>query len=80
MYTVYGRSRPTCSACETAKSVLTQKGIEFEYIDVVSNGITPQELQKKAGVPIRTVPVIFEGEKFIGGKDDLVRELERKGV
>ena len=81
MYTVYGRSQPTCSACEGAKSILDLNGLEYEYIDVVTNNINAKDLEARAGRPLRTVPVIFKGNEFIGGRDDLVRKLsEAKGL
>jgi glutaredoxin 3 len=52
-----------------AKSLLTNKGIEFEEIYLGNDVEKMMELAKKTGM--KTVPQIFIGDQLIGGYDDL---------
>ena len=71
MYIIYGS--PGCSACDSAKQLLTNKSMDFAYVDLEEVG--PEEmakLMKTAGVPFRTVPQIFHrgfGDtlEYVGG-------------
>lgn len=68
---------PICPYCERAKTLLKQKGLEYEEIDVSVNNSVRNEMMKKAGGK-RTVPQIFINDQHIGGSDDLLA-LERDG-
>lgn len=65
-----------CPYCTRAKDLLTRKGVAFEEIDVTEDQKTRNTLEEKTGC--MTVPLIFIGDEFIGGSDDLYA-LERKG-
>lgn len=68
---------PLCGYCHAAKRLLTQKGISFSEIDVLSNpDRKPEMIQRANGV--RTVPQIFVGDAHVGGCDDLFA-LDRAG-
>ena len=59
-----------CPYCRRAKDLLTQKGVDFEEIDVT----TDPEGQKAMAVRAHgrsTVPQIFIGDQHIGGCDDI---------
>ena len=80
MYTIY--SKESCSYCDRAKELLTQKGLSYneKILDVGQTKLEPSnyysvaELQSK--VPgARTVPQIFEGDILIGGFDALKQKL-----
>lgn len=58
-----------CPFCQMAKSLLTNKGIEFEEIYLGNDVEKMMELAKKTGM--KTVPQIFIGDQLIGGYDDL---------
>ncbi|MDF1668046.1 MAG: glutaredoxin 3 [Roseovarius sp.] len=68
---------PLCGFCTAAKRLLTQKGIKFSEIDVLSDPSRKPEMIQRANGG-RTVPQIFIGDTHVGGCDDLYA-LERAG-
>ncbi len=68
---------PFCGFCWRAKSLLKDKGVEFNGIDVTFHpGRRPEMLQRSNGS--RTVPQIFIDDAHIGGCDELLA-LDHKG-
>ena len=65
-----------CPHCRRAKELLKRKKVEFQEVDVTENAQERERLEKKTGW--MTVPMIFIGEEFIGGADDL-QTLESAG-
>lgn len=66
-----------CPYCARAKSLLEEKGVAFEAIDVeVVPGAREQMVARGGG---RTVPQIFVGERPVGGCEDLYA-LEAAGA
>ena len=65
-----------CPHCARAKDLLKRKGIAFREVDLTDNETERVKMEKKTGW--MTVPMIFFGEEFIGGADELY-ELERTG-
>lgn len=66
-------SKYQCTFCEQAKSLLTQKGIEFEERKI-GDGYTREELLE--AVPTaRTVPQIFLDGELVGGFNELKERL-----
>ncbi|MSR77670.1 MAG: glutaredoxin 3 [Candidatus Omnitrophica bacterium] len=65
-----------CPYCTRAKNLLKSKNIPFQEIDLTDNQAKRDELQAKTGW--MTVPMIFIGDDFIGGCDDLYA-LEASG-
>lgn len=70
-----------CPHCTRAKSLLKDKKIAFKEIDITSDDALRSKMEKKTGW--MTVPIIFIGEEFIGGADELYAldakgELEKK--
>jgi glutaredoxin 3 len=62
-------SKSNCVFCEQAKSLLTQKGIEFEERKI-GDGFTKEDLLE--AVPTaRAVPQIFVNEQLVGGFTEL---------
>jgi glutaredoxin 3 len=62
--TIY--TTPTCHYCNQAKEYFTEKGIEFEALDVLSNPEAMKEMKSITG-GARRVPVIaIQGEVIIG--------------
>ena len=59
-----------------AKQLLKNKNIPFQEIDLSHDEETRGKIQDETGW--MTVPMIFIGEEFIGGFDDL-SALERSG-
>ena len=68
---------PLCGFCHRAKSLLNQKGVQFEEIDVLSYPDEKPAMIKRAD-GARTVPQIFIGDIHVGGCDELF-SLERAG-
>ena len=68
---------PLCGFCHAAKRLLTQKGVTFTEIDVLSNPDRKPEMIQRANGS-RTVPQIFVGDVHVGGCDELYA-LERGG-
>ncbi len=64
-----------CPYCRAAKSLLKNKGIPFEEIEI-KDPETKYELMTK--LKWETVPIIVMGDKIIGGYRELV-ELDRSG-
>ena len=67
-------SKYNCQNCDQAKSLLEQKGIEFEERKI-GDGFTKEELLQ--AVPnARTVPQILIDNQLIGGFTDLQKYLK----
>ena len=65
-----------CPYCFAAKRLLSEKGVEFEEIDVTFSPAKRKEMAEKAG---RTsVPQIWIDETHVGGCDELMA-LDRSG-
>jgi glutaredoxin 3 len=77
MQTIEIYTSPLCGFCHAAKRLLTQKGANFQEIDVLANPDRKPEMIKRANGG-RTVPQIFIGEIHVGGCDEL-HTLERAG-
>lgn len=71
-YTIY--SMDGCSACKSAALLLKQRDESFT---VLQAGIefTTDELNARVGKPVRSLPQIFQGEKYIGSFADLQQHL-----
>jgi len=70
MQTVEIYTSPLCGYCHAAKRLLTQKGVTFTEVDVLSNPDRKPEMIQRANGG-RTVPQIFVGETHVGGCDEL---------
>lgn len=67
-------SKDHCPYCDQAKSLLTQKGIEFEERKI-GEGYTREDLLE--AVPTaRTVPQIFLDGELVGGFTELRQKLQ----
>ena len=65
-----------CHFCEMAKTLLKQKGIEYEERNLAKDWKIQQLLE---AVPnARTLPQIFLDDKYIGGYDELVKHFNEK--
>ena len=63
-----------CSYCDRAKTLIEQKGYEYESINIeYENNIDIQNQKNKYA---RTMPQIFINDKLIGGYTDLVKYFE----
>lgn len=67
---------PTCPFCHAAKSLLEEKGVEYEEITVLDPDLRAKMTERAQGR--RTVPQIFIGQTHVGGYDDMAA-LDRTG-
>jgi glutaredoxin 3 len=65
-----------CPYCQLAKSLLTQKQLIFDEINVDDDAKFREEMTARSNR--NTVPQIFIGDKHVGGCDDLFA-LDRSG-
>lgn len=72
--TIY--TTPYCPHCTRAKALLKSKNVAFQEIDVSEDTTKREEVSRRTGW--QTVPMIFIGEEFVGGAEDLYT-LEEKG-
>ncbi|MEA3413015.1 MAG: glutaredoxin 3 [Pseudomonadota bacterium] len=73
-------SKQWCPYCSMAKALLRSKDLDYEEIDITSDGAGEQVMIERSRR--RTVPQIFIDERSVGGYDDLARlnatgELDR---
>ena len=68
---------PFCGYCRAAKTLLGNKGLDFEEIDVAFDAEKRGEMLQRAQ-GLRTVPQIFIHGRHVGGYDELAA-LEREG-
>lgn len=61
---------PFCGFCYRAKGLLTDKGVEFDEIDITFHPSKRSEMLARANGQ-HTVPQIFVGDTHVGGCDDL---------
>ncbi len=66
-----------CPYCTAAKRLLDSLGIDFEEIGLDDKPELRHRLSENNG-GWRTVPMIFAGDRFLGGYTD-VRELHGRG-
>lgn len=77
MQTVEIYTSPLCGYCHAAKRLLSQKGVNFQEVDVLTHPDRKPEMIQRANGG-RTVPQIFIGETHVGGCDELFA-LDRSG-
>ena len=65
-----------CHFCEMAKTLLTQKGIEYEERNLAEDWKIQQLLEAVPGA--RSVPQIFVDDKYIGGYTELVKYFNKQ--
>jgi len=72
MITIYGK--PSCGYCNQAKQLVKSMKMEYEYKDISLNQYRTELLERAPHA--KTVPQIWWGNRYIGGYDKLVREIE----
>ena len=63
-----------CSYCDRAKTLIEQKGYDYESINIEEDNNIDLLLEKNKYA--RTMPQIFINDKLIGGYTDLVKYFE----
>jgi len=67
---------PMCPYCVAAKRLLSERGIDYDEIDVAEDDTLRAEIVQRSGR--RTVPQIFIDGRSIGGFEEL-RALDEAG-
>jgi len=67
---IYGKAK--CPFCQMAKEELSLRGIPFDYVDLEELGKSAAEV---TGRKVKTVPQIYIDGRYVGGYDDLIKEL-----
>lgn len=66
-------SKDNCAQCVMTKNFLTAKNVEFE-VKMLEQDFTREDIEAKfasLGIPMaRSFPMVFEGDKFIGGMNE----------
>ena len=70
-------SVPSCNFFDSAKRLLSRNNLEYNEIDISTEGGLIDEMIKKANGK-RTIPQIFFDDHHVGGYVEL-RELEKTG-
>lgn len=73
MIRIYGT--PTCSYCVKAKAYLDSKSIPYQYFSI-GEDVSKSEVLEIVPEGWKTVPIIFDNAKFLGGYDQLVQLME----
>ena len=71
---IYGKAK--CPFCQMAKEELSLRGIPFDYVDLEELGKSAAEV---TGRKVKTVPQIYIDGRYVGGYDDLLKELSKEG-
>ena len=74
--------RLTCPYCTKAKALAEKmkaelEDFDFEFVDMIEQGISKADLEPRVGKPVATVPQIFLDDVHVGGFSDfqpLVKE------
>lgn len=69
-------SSPSCPYCIRAKQLFSAMNVPFKDIDLSADPKLAETLSEK--YHWKTVPMIFIGETFVGGYDDLAA-LQQRG-
>ncbi|MDX2464804.1 MAG: glutaredoxin domain-containing protein [Porticoccus sp.] len=77
-FTIFGHD--ACGFCRQAKAVLESKNLEFRYVNIHEEGISPADLAETVGRPVNTVPQIFHGKDYVGGYQELMQYLEQEDI
>jgi len=62
--------KPWCPYCARVKALLNQKNLEYNEIDISTDGARENEMRVRSGR--RTVPQVFINDHHVGGSDDLI--------
>lgn len=72
--TIYGRT--SCGFCTGARRLCEVRNLPHEWVDMVEQGLSKEDLARLTGSPVRTVPQIFVDGEHIGGFDEFSAYVE----
>ena len=70
---IYGK--PSCPYCEKAKSLASSFG-EYEYVDIIAEGINKEKLLEICGKEVNRVPQIFVNDILVGGYTEFAAKYQ----
>lgn len=74
----------SCPYCVRAKAImgeLVEAGkATGEFIDMIEQNITKEDIAAKYSIEVRTVPQVFVDGKHVGGCDKFVEFLTNQGI
>jgi len=73
-------SKPNCTYCDKAKSLVKKLGMTYEEKIFGKDFQTPEELYEAVGKQVRTMPQIKIDGILIGGYNQLVEYFTEKGL
>ncbi len=73
-------SKPNCTYCDKAKSLVKKLGMTYEEKIFGKDFQTPEELYEAVGKQVRTMPQIKIDGELIGGYNQLVEYFAEKGL
>jgi glutaredoxin len=68
LFKVYGK--PDCPFCTKAVQILQDNNIPYQYYSI-GDHITKEELEEMLGMTVKSVPVILNGIRYVGGYEQL---------
>lgn len=74
-YTVF--TSGNCPWCSKAIRLLTKFNLDMNVVSLKNN---PEAIAELQNLNLRTVPQIFLGDDHVGGYEDLLRHLKKKGL
>lgn len=74
--TIYGRL--SCGFCVRAAQLCEAKGMDFQFINIIEEGISKADLADMIGKPVLTVPQILVGDQHIGGYQEFSQYLREQ--
>ena len=74
MITIYGAA--WCGYCQKAKKVAEDMKLAHMYRDVESDGVYDELVAKKPAHASSTIPQIWWDDRYIGGYNELMSEIE----
>ena len=80
MMTIQIYSKPNCTYCDKAKSLVKSLKMEYEEKVFGKDFQTPEELYEAVGKQVRTMPQIVIDGELIGGYNQLVEYFTDKGL
>lgn len=70
---IYGK--PSCPYCEKSKSLASSFG-EYEYVDIIAEGIDKEKLSEICGKEVNRVPQIFVNDILVGGYTEFAAKYQ----
>lgn len=74
MITIYGAE--WCGYCQKAKKVAEDRKLPHTYRDVETDGVYDELVAKKPSHASSTIPQIWWDDRYIGGYNELMIEIE----